>query len=71
MPILSEEQRVCVHVWEDVTEERRRLIDVGEYPEWVLVLMEKEDRRWVNRDIRRLTYLKCGECGLLRIKDEK
>lgn len=62
----------CDHVFEDVTEERRSLLAESELPGWAKALIEKKDRKWVNRSERwrSLTYLKCSECGLLRIVDQ-
>ena len=73
MNILTEEQRACAHVFMNVTDERRRLIEEGELPEWAKILIDKEDRRWVNRSEKwrsSLKYLKCGMCDLLRIVDQ-
>jgi len=71
-PILTEKQRNCDHDFEDVTEERRKLIAGMELPKWAKVLVEEKDPRWVNQPEkwRFLNYLKCGNCGLFRIVDQ-
>ncbi len=71
-PILTDKQRDCDHVFEDVTEERRSILAEGELPGWAKALIEKEDRKWVNRSERwqSLTYLKCGNCDIIRIVDQ-
>ena len=73
VPIISEEQRLCEHDFENVTEERRALVEQRELPEWAKLLREKEDPRWKNpKDkYKTLLYLKCRKCGLLRVKDEE
>ncbi len=62
--------RKCDHVFEDVTEERRALIEKRDLPSWALRLIVKGDYRWVNRRKLALEYGKCTGCGLLKISDE-
>lgn len=71
-PIISEEQMNCEHDLEDVTEERRALIEKRELPRWAKILVEKEDRRWKEPKDRykTLKYLKCRLCGLLYVRNE-
>ena len=70
---LTEEQRNCEHIFEDVTEERRSLLARSVLPDWVKILVEKEDSKWVveNELWKTLNYLKCGRCKLLRVSDEE
>jgi len=72
MGVLSEEQRSCEHIFDDVTEERRSFLEKSELPSWVKALIEKGDYRWVNRSEkwRTLNYHKCGLCGVLRVFDQ-
>lgn len=70
----------CDHVLEDVTEERRRLIEERGLPGWVERRIEEEMKKppekrrssLLNRITlwKTLKYLKCGNCGLLRIIDQ-
>lgn len=59
----------CEHVFDDVTEERIALLEAHELPRWAQILVEKEDPRWKDFPERRSkrTFLKCSECGLLRV----
>lgn len=72
-PVLTEEQMDCNHIFEDVTEERRKLVSERGLPGWARRLIEKEDPRWVNRPERwkTLKYEKCRTCGLLKVFDEE
>jgi len=73
MVTLTEEQRNCKHIFEDVTEERRSFLEKSELPSWVKALIEKKDRKWINRSEkwRNNIFMKCSECGLLRVTDEE
>lgn len=72
----AEERRIeralfqkCDHIFEDVTEERRALIEGRDLPSWVVHLIAKEDPRWVNKRKLALEYGKCTGCGLLKVSD--
>lgn len=57
------------HDYEDVTEERQALLEKrGELPQWIQLLIEKKDRKWQNPgQWRNSQFLKCRECGLVRV----
>jgi len=73
----TKKQMDCDHIFEDVTEERRSLIEERGIPDWVKHRIEKEmkkppekrRKRLLNRITlwKTLKYLKCTCCGLLRI----
>ena len=75
----AEERRIeralfqkCDHLFEDVTEERRRLVEMrGGLPGWVKALIEKEDPRAMRMNpeaYKSSKYEKCiTGCGLLRV----
>lgn len=71
----------CDHVFEDVTEERRRLIEERGIPGWIERRTEKEMKkppekrspRLLNRITlwKTLKYEKCRNCGLLKVSNKE
>lgn len=65
--------RRCDHDFEDVTEERHRLVEMrGGLPNWIKYLIGKKDPRAMRMNseaYKSSRYEKCGGCGLLKVSN--